>query len=78
MSDDLGCLGLRALGGAPGRAPALGKFVTAGATPQPADGITAMDLSDDEIAVARLPNEVAFGIDASSRVEVGSLHDVLL
>ena len=46
--------------------------------PQPADGITAMDLSDDEIAVARLPNEVAFGIDASSRVEVGSLHDVLL
>jgi hypothetical protein len=63
MANDLFGFGLRALRIEQGGAASLGKFFTAGATAQQAKGITAIDLSDDEIALATLAKELACRID---------------
>jgi hypothetical protein len=63
MIDDLDRLGFRHLGIKQGRATTLGKFFTAAATAQQADGIAAVYFSDDEIALTTLIKELAFGID---------------
>lgn len=64
MIDALDRLGLRHLRVAQGRAPALGKFFTAAATAQQADGSAAVDFADDEMALTALTKELACGIDA--------------
>jgi hypothetical protein len=63
MLDDVDRLSLQHLGVEQGCATTLGKFFTAGATTQQANGIMAIDLSDDEIALATLAKELAFRID---------------
>jgi hypothetical protein len=63
MLDDLDRLGFRHLAIEQGRAATFGKFFTAAATAQQADGIAAVYFSDDEIALTTLIKELAFGID---------------
>lgn len=78
MIDDIDRFGLAQFRIEPSSTASFGKFILTAPTTKKADTSLAINLANDEIALARLILEWALGIDLRYSGQVGSVHEALL